>query len=222
MKKTKIICTMGPNTDDRELLLELAKNGMDIARLNFSHGDHEEHLGRMENIRWVREQTGLPIAMLLDTQGPEIRTGVLKEGKVTLVDGQKFTLTTRDIEGDETITSVSYKGLPNDLTVGNRVLIDDGLIGLRVDEIADTEINCTVLNGGLLGSKKGVNVPNVSIKLPAITEKDKSDIIFGVQNDIDFIAASFVRNADAIREIRAILKEHGGEHVAIIAKIENS
>lgn len=222
MKKTKIICTMGPNTDDRELLLELAKNGMDIARLNFSHGDHEEHLGRMENIRWVREQTGLPIAMLLDTQGPEIRTGVLKEGKVTLVDGQKFTLTTRDIEGDETITSVSYKGLPNDLTVGNRVLIDDGLIGLRVDEIVDTEINCTVLNGGLLGSKKGVNVPNVSIKLPAITEKDKSDIIFGVQNDIDFIAASFVRNADAIREIRAILKEHGGEHVAIIAKIENS
>ena len=222
MKKTKIICTMGPNTDDRELLLELAKNGMDIARLNFSHGDHEEHLNRMNNIRWVREQTGLPIAMLLDTQGPEIRTGVLKEGKVTLVDGQKFTLTTREIEGDETITSVTYKGLPNDLKVGDRVLIDDGLIGLRVDEIADTEINCTVLNGGLLGSKKGVNVPNVSIKLPAITEKDRSDIIFGVQNDIDFIAASFVRNAAAIREIREILKEHGGEHVAIIAKIENS
>ncbi|MBO8463537.1 MAG: pyruvate kinase [Firmicutes bacterium] len=221
MKKTKIICTMGPNTDDRALLLELVKNGMDIARLNFSHGDHEEHLNRIKNIQSVREETGIPIAILLDTQGPEIRTGVLKEGKVTLEDGQKFTLTTREVEGDTTITSVTYKDLPKDLTVGDRVLIDDGLIGLRVDELTDTEIVCTVLNGGLLGSKKGVNVPNVSIKLPAITEKDKSDIIFGIQNGIDFIAASFVRNAQAITEIRDILKEHGGEHVAIIAKIEN-
>lgn len=222
MKKTKIICTMGPNTDDRALLLELAKNGMDIARLNFSHGDHAEHLSRIENIRSVREEIGLPIAILLDTQGPEIRTGMLKDGKVSLEDGQKFTLTTRQVEGDTSIVSVTYENLPKDLTVGDKVLIDDGLIGLRVDELTDTDIHCTVLNGGLLGTKKGVNVPNVSIKLPPITEKDKEDIIFGVKNGVDFIAASFVRNADAIKEIRAILKEHGGEHVSIIAKIENA
>lgn len=221
MKKTKMICTMGPNTDDRELLLELAQNGMDIARLNFSHGDHEEHLGRIRNIRWVRKETGLPIAILLDTQGPEIRTGILKEGKVTLEEGQSFVLTTREVEGDTSIVSITYRDLPRDISVGNRILIDDGLLELKVEELTDTDIVCTVMNGGTLGSRKGINVPNVSIKLPAITEKDRRDIIFGIEQGIDFIAASFVRNAYAIHEIRDILKEYGGQHISIIAKIEN-
>lgn len=221
MKKTKIICTMGPNTNDRNLLLELAKAGMDIARLNFSHGDHEEQLGRMEHIRWVRKETGLPIAMLLDTKGPEIRTGVLTDDKVELADGQKVILTTEEISGDAQRFSVSYKELPQDLSNGNTILIDDGLLELRVDSIEGTEIVCTVISGGTLGSKKGVNIPNVSIKLPALTDKDRSDIIFGIEQGIDFIAASFVRNAEAVHQIRDLLKEHGGSDIQIISKIEN-
>lgn len=212
---------MGPNTDDRDLLLEFAKSGMDIARLNFSHGDHEEQLGRIRHIRWVREQTGLPIAMLLDTQGPEIRTGLLKEDKVVLKDGQKFTLTTEVIKGDSDRVTITYKGLPADLVIGDRILIDDGLMELKVDALTDTEIECTVISGGTLSQKKGVNVPNVSIKLPPITEKDKGDIIFGIEQGVDFIAASFVRNADAVQQIRQILKDHDAEHISIIAKIEN-
>ncbi|MBR6696922.1 MAG: pyruvate kinase [Lachnospiraceae bacterium] len=221
MKRTKIICTMGPNTNDKELLKSLALNGMDIARFNFSHGDHEEQLGRIKLLREVREEIGKPIAMLLDTKGPEIRTGVLKdEKKVTLVEGGTYTLTTREIVGDDTICQITYAGLPQDVNVGSRILIDDGLIELVVVEKNDTDIKCHILNGGELGQKKGVNVPGVSIKLPGITEKDKNDILFGIEQEYDFIAASFVRNADCIREIKAILKEHNS-NISVIAKIEN-
>ena len=191
MKKTKIICTMGPNTNDRELIKNLALNGMDIARFNFSHGDHEEQSGRFALVESVRKELNIPIATLLDTKGPEIRTGAIKDDKkVTLVEGQKFTITTRTVEGSAEATSITYEGLAEDVTAGNTVLIDDGLIELRVDEVkGGTDIICTVINGGELGSKKGVNVPNVKIKLPGITEKDKADIIFGVEKGFDFIAA---------------------------------
>lgn len=222
MKKTKIICTMGPNTNDRNLMKALAENGMDIARFNFSHGDYEEQKERLEMLKSVREEVGLPIAALLDTKGPEIRTGLLKdEKKVTLVAGQTYTLTTRDIIGDDQIGHINYDGLNEDVTAGNRILIDDGLIELEVQEVQDTDIVCKVLNGGELGMRKGVNVPNVKIKLPALTEKDKADIRFGIEQGFDFIAASFVRTADAIYEIRDILKETGS-NIQIIAKIENA
>ena len=223
MKKTKVICTMGPNTNDRELIKQLALSGMDIARFNFSHGDHEEQAGRFALVKSVREEINKPIATLLDTKGPEIRTGVLKDDKkVTLKEGQKFTLTTRDIVGDDTIDMITYAGLPADVANGNTILIDDGLIELRVEEVVDgTDIVCTVINGGELGSKKGVNVPNVSIKLPGITDKDKDDIIFGIEQGFDFIAASFVRNAACIQEIKELLWSHNAD-IPVIAKIENA
>lgn len=222
IKKTKIVCTMGPNTDDRNIMRALAMEGMDIARFNFSHGDHEEQKDRMDLLKNVRSELNKPIAILLDTKGPEIRTGVLKEKSVTLVEGQKFTLTPKEIEGDETIVSITYPSLSEDVKPGDRILIDDGLLGLVVDEIQDGDIICTVQNGGQLSNRKGVNVPNVKVNLPAITEKDKADIIFGIGQGIDFIAASFVRDASAIHEIREILKAHGAdEDISIIAKIEN-
>lgn len=222
MKRTKIICTMGPNTNDKNVLRELVKNGMDIARFNFSHGDHEEQLGRVKNVREIREELGLPIAMLLDTKGPEIRTGIVEgDKKVKLVAGNKYTIKMEQCEATEEVNCVSYTGLANDVKAGDTILFDDGLIELRVDATNGSEINCTIINGGDLGSKKGVNVPNVSINLPAITEKDKSDIIFGIEQGYDFIAASFVRNADCVREIKKILKENNGD-IAIISKIENA
>lgn len=222
MKKTKIICTMGPNTSDRNLLKALAENGMDIARFNFSHGDYEEQKGRLDLLKSIREELGLPIAALLDTKGPEIRTGLLKdEKKVTLVEGQTYTLTTREIIGDEKIGHINYSGLNEDVTAGNKILIDDGLIELEVQEVKGTDIICTVINGGELGMRKGVNVPNVKIKLPALTEKDKADIEFGIEQGFDFIAASFVRTAGAIKEIKEILDAHGS-NIMVIAKIENA
>ena len=223
MKKTKIICTMGPNTNDRELIKQLALAGMDIARFNFSHGDHEEQAGRVALVKSVREELNIPIATLLDTKGPEIRTGAVKDDKkVKLVEGQKYTLTTREVPADDKINMVTYAGLPEDVKEGNTILIDDGLIELCVDRVYDgTEIECTVINGGELGSKKGVNVPNVSIRLPGITQKDKEDIIFGVEQGFDFIAASFVRNAACIDEIKQLLWEHGAD-IPVIAKIENA
>ena len=221
MKKTKIICTMGPNEDNREIMVELAKNGMDIARFNFSHGSHEEQKTRLDQLKSVRDELGLPIAALLDTKGPEIRTGMLKdEKKVTLVEGQEYTLTTRQIVGDENIGHINYAGLPEDVAAGNKILIDDGLIELLVTSVEGTEIHCTVVNGGELGQRKGVNVPKVKVKLPALTEKDKEDIWFGIEQGFDFIAASFVRNADAIVEIKQML-EVAGSNIKVIAKIEN-
>ena len=221
MKKTKIVCTMGPNTDNREIMKELALNGMDVARFNFSHGDHAEHRHRLEILESVREELGIPIASLLDTKGPEIRTGKLKDGKkVTLKEGDLYTLTTEEIVGDETRGYINYAGLAEDVKPGDRILIDDGLIELHVREVNGTDIVCWIENGGELGEKKGVNVPGVRVKLPALTDKDKEDIRFGVDAGFDFVAASFVRNADAIREIREILDEKGSA-MQIIAKIEN-
>lgn len=221
MKKTKIICTMGPNTNDKELLRSLALNGMNIARFNFSHGDHQEHLSRYQLLREIREETGIQIAALLDTKGPEIRTGILKDGKkVILIAGAGYTLTTKQIIGDETRGSINYAGLVEDISPGHRILIDDGIIELAVEEVSGDEIFCKVITGGELGERKGVNVPGVAVKLPPLTEKDKEDIGFAIEQDFDFIAASFVRNADCIRQIRAILEERGSD-IMIIAKIEN-
>ncbi|HJD01020.1 MAG TPA: pyruvate kinase [Candidatus Mediterraneibacter excrementavium] len=223
MKKTKVVCTMGPNTNDRELMKQLMLNGMDVARFNFSHGDHEEQKGRMDMLKQLREELHTNTAILLDTKGPEIRTGKLKGGKkVTLEAGASFTLTTEEIEGDVSKVSITYKGLPEDVDRGSTILIDDGLIGLKVVSRTDKEIRCEVVNGGELGEKKGVNVPNVAVRLPAITEKDKDDIRFGVEQGIDFIAASFVRNAECVLEIKAFLKELGAPYTPIIAKIENA
>lgn len=222
MKKTKIICTMGPNTSDKNIMTELAKNGMDVARFNFSHGDAEEHLGRLDMLREVRKELDIPVAALLDTKGPEIRTGLLKDGKkVMLKEGQTYTLTTRELVGDEKTGFINYSGLNGDVVSGNKILIDDGLIELDVVEVKDTEIICTVINGGELGEQKGVNVPNVKIKLPALTDKDKEDIRFGIKHGFDFIAASFVRSAECIREIKSML-EAEGSGMKVIAKIENA
>lgn len=221
MKKTKIICTIGPTSDDREVMKELILNGMDVARFNFSHGSHEEHKKRMEQLRELSEETGVPVAALLDTKGPEIRTCTLKDGKkVTLTAGQKFVLTTEEIVGDENRVQINYEGLNEDVKPDDRILIDDGLIELKVLSVNGAEIVCQVLNGGELGERKGVNVPGVKIKLPALTDKDKEDIRFGMEMGFDYIAASFIRSADAIREIREILKA-GGSEMGIIAKIEN-
>ena len=223
MKRTKIICTMGPNTDDEEMMRKLAKAGMDIARFNFSHGDHEEQKTRMDLLKKVRKELKLPIAILLDTKGPEIRTGILEGGqKVYLEEGSQFTLTTEQIEGNNIRCSQTYKDLPKDVKAGDTILIDDGLIQLTVEEVTDTDVVCRVVNGGELGQKKGINVPNVEVKLPAITEQDKNDILFGIEQGIDFIAASFVRNAEAIKEIKELLRANGGERIDVIAKIENA
>ena len=223
MKKTKIICTMGPNTNDESLMRKLVQSGMDIARFNFSHGDHEEQKMRMDMLKKIRDEEGKPIAILLDTKGPEIRTGILKDGKkVMLQAGNVFTLSTEDIVGDETKTSITYPGLVADVQVGSTILIDDGLIELKVKEKRDTEIVCKIVNGGELGERKGVNVPNVPVRLPAITDKDRDDLRFGVEQKVDFIAASFVRNAECILEIKAFLKECGAPYIPVIAKIENA
>ena len=223
MKKTKIICTMGPNTNDAGLMRALVQNGMDIARFNFSHGDHEEQKARMDMLKKIREEENKPVAILLDTTGPEIRTGILKDGKkINLQAGNLFTLTTEDIVGDESKVSITYAGLVEDVQVGSTILVDDGLIGLKVKEKKGKEIVCTVINGGELGERKGVNVPNVPVRLPAITDKDREDIRFGVEQEIDFIAASFVRNAECILEIKAFLRECGAPYIPIIAKIENA
>ena len=223
MKKTKVVCTMGPNTNDRELLKKLIENGMDVARFNFSHGDHEEQKSRVDLLKELRQELNTNTAILLDTKGPEIRTGVLKGGKrIMLKAGEQFTLTTEEIEGDESKVSITYEGLVQDVDAGRVILIDDGLIELKVVGKSEKEIFCEVINGGELGERKGVNVPNVAVRLPAITEKDKDDIRFGVEQGIDFIAASFVRNAECVLEIKAYLKELGAPYVPIIAKVENA
>lgn len=223
MKKTKIVCTMGPNLDNEDTMRSLVREGMDIARFNFSHGSHEEQKGRMDQLKRIRNEEGRHIAILLDTKGPEIRTGVLKDHqKVQLIEKEEFTLTTEDIVGDNKRVSITYQGLAADMPIGGRILIDDGLIELEVTSKTDTDILCRVINGGELGERKGVNVPNVPIRLPAITDKDREDICFGVEQDVDFIAASFVRNAECICEIKALLRECGAPYTPVIAKIENA
>ncbi|MDO5411311.1 MAG: pyruvate kinase [Lachnospiraceae bacterium] len=222
MRKTKIICTMGPAVDDSEIMKKLILGGMNVARFNFSHGDHTEQRERFQRLKQAREELGIPVAALLDTKGPEIRTGVLKDGKkVTLDPGAGFTLTTRNVVGDSTCVQINYDGLNDDVEPGNQILIDDGLIGLEVVSVEGPDIHCLVVNGGELGERKGVNVPNVKINLPPITDKDRDDIIFGIEQGFDFIAASFVRNVDAVLEIREILQEYGANDIKIISKIEN-
>lgn len=222
MRRTKIICTMGPATDSEEVLKDLMLAGMDVARLNFSHGTHEEAQERINRIKKVREELDIPVAILLDTKGPEVRVKDFKDGRVTLKEGQKFTLCTDDVEGDETQVSVTYANLPNDVRVGNRILIDDGLIEMEVLSIKGKRILCQVKNGGVVSNKKGVNIPNVSLSMPYMSEKDMDDILFGIREDVDFIAASFVRTADDIKEIKNLLNNNGGRHIRIIAKIENA
>ena len=222
MRKTKIVCTMGPATEDENILRELMKAGMDVARINFSHGTHEEAKEKMDKIKKVREELDLPVAILLDTKGPEIRIKDFKDGKVTLVEGQKFTLCTEDVEGDETQVSITYADLPKDIKKGTRILIDDGLIEMEAISIKSTKIVCEVKNGGVISNKKGVNVPNVSLSMPYMSEKDISDILFGIEQDVDFIAASFVRTANDVLEVRQLLEKNGGHDINIIAKIENA
>lgn len=233
-RKTKIICTLGPSTDKEGVMRKLIAEGMNVARFNFSHGSHEEQMGRLVELRKLREEMKCPVAALLDTKGPEIRLMDFAEGKVELKEGQMFTLTTEEIKGDASRVSITYKDLPKDVKVGNHILIDDGLIEMEVAEIKpcagakavkDSEtpmdIVCRVLNGGMVSNKKGVNVPNVSLSMPYISEKDYSDIVFAVENDYDYIAASFVRTAEDVLAIREILEEKGGEDICIISKIEN-
>ena len=222
MKKTKIVCTMGPNTDSKEMMKSLIESGMDVARFNFSHGDQAEQAARVRILKESRKELKVPVAMLLDTKGPEIRTGLLRDGrKVMLKENEQFVITTEERLGDETGCSVTYRELPQDVALGTAILIGDGSIELTVEEIKGNDIVCRIVNGGEFGQKKGVNIPNVKVNLPAITEKDKQDILFGIEQGFDYIAASFVRNADAVRQIRQILREHDSS-MDIIAKIENA
>ena len=220
MRKTKIICTLGPSTDKEGVLRELVANGMNVARFNFSHGSHEEHLGRLENLKAIREELGKPVAALLDTKGPEIRLKDFKNGVEQLEAGQIFTLTTRDVEGTKEICSITYKELPQDVQPGGSIMLDDGLIKLQIQTVNDTDIVCKVLNSGKIKNKKGVNVPGVHLSMPYMSQRDRDDIIFGAQQGFDFIAASFVRTAQDVYEIRNLLNEHNS-NIRIIAKIEN-
>lgn len=221
MRKTKIICTLGPATDDPAVLEQLMQEGMNVARLNFSHGTQEEQLGRINAVKAMRKKLGLPVAILLDTRGPEIRIKTFREGRITLKTGDTFTLTTREIEGDSAQVSVTYGRFPQNIKKGTKILIDDGLVGLEAVEITDTDVVCRVLNGGDLSNRKSINVPGIKIDMEYLNEKDKADIIFGIKNDIDFIAASFVRSQQDLLEIHAVLQQHGANHIEIISKIEN-
>ena len=220
MRKTKIICTLGPSTDQEGVLRELVANGMNVARFNFSHGSHEEHLGRFDKLKAIREELGKPVAALLDTKGPEIRLKDFKNGTEMLEAGQTFTLTTRDVEGTKEICSITYKDLPQDVAPGGTIMLDDGLIKLQIQTVNDTDIVCTVLNNGKIKNKKGVNVPGVHLSMPYMSQRDKDDIIFGIEQGFDFIAASFVRTAQDVYEIRNLLNEYDS-NIRIIAKIEN-
>ena len=220
MRKTKIICTLGPSTDQEGVLRELVANGMNVARFNFSHGSHEEHLGRFEKLKAIREELGKPVAALLDTKGPEIRLKDFKNGTEMLEAGQTFTLTTREVEGTKEICSITYKDLPQDVQPGGTIMLDDGLIKLQIITVNDTDIVCKVLNNGKIKNKKGVNVPGVHLSMPYMSQRDRDDIIFGAQQGFDFIAASFVRTAQDVYDIRNLLNEYDSD-IRIIAKIEN-
>ncbi len=222
MKKTKIVCTIGPASESKEILMDMIQEGMNVARLNFSHGNHEEQLARINEIKAAREELKTPVALLLDTKGPEIRTGNFADGEIFLEIGQIFTMTTRDVVGTNEICSVSYKDLAKDVEVGGTILIDDGLIELEIQEIIDeTDMKCLVKNAGPVKNYKGVNVPGAKINLPALSEKDIADLKFGIENDVDFIAASFVRRVDDVLAVRKVLEDNGGEKIQIISKIEN-
>ncbi len=221
MRKTKIICTLGPAVDDEDTLRQLILSGMNCARFNFSHGTHESHLATLTKLKRVRDELGMPVATMMDTKGPEIRVKTVADGPVALQKGQDFTLTTEDVVGDAHRVAVTYANLHKELDVGCRVLLDDGLVELKVKEIRGSEILCEVENGGNLSSNKSINIPGVHILLPSLTEKDKEDLKFAVENDYDFIAASFVRKASDVEDVRKCLHEYGGERIRVISKIEN-
>ena len=223
MKKTKIVCTIGPKTESKEILSELLKAGMNVMRLNFSHGDYEEHGKRIENLKEAIAETGIRAAVLLDTKGPEIRTIKLEGGNdVSLVAGQEFTFTTdKSVIGNNKIVAVTYEGFTSDLKPNDTVLVDDGLIAMEVIEVSGNEVKCIVKNNGDLGENKGINLPGVSVNLPALAPKDINDLKFGCEKDVDFIAASFIRKAEDVLEVRRVLDENGGQNIKIISKIEN-
>jgi pyruvate kinase len=222
MKRTKIICTLGPSTDNEETLRKMLIAGMNVARLNFSHQNHESHKIRADMLKKLRDELNLPIPLVLDTKGPEIRLGIFKNNSVELTKGQTFTLTTEEIEGDENRATVTFKELPSDVKTGTHILLDDGLIDLIVENTTSKEIKCTVLNPGAISNNKGINIPGVRLSMPFLSEKDKSDLLFGIEQDFDFVAASFTRCAADILEIRTILENNGGANIKIIAKIENA
>lgn len=223
MRKTKIVCTLGPATDKKGVLEDLIKNGMDVARCNFSHSTHQEHKERIDKIKEIREKYNISVAILLDTKGPEIRTGNFENGKIDVVSGQTFTLVgSCEIMGNESMVNTTYPDLYKDVKPGSVILIDDGLIKMEVEKIEDKDVVCRVKNDGKISNKKGVNIPDVHINMEYLSEQDKKDIIFGIENDVDFVAASFVRCAEDVRLIRELLDNNGGENVNIIAKIENS
>lgn len=221
MRKTKIVCTLGPATNDVEIMKQLIHNGMDAARINFSHGTYETHAETIAKLKQAREELNAPIPLILDTKGPEIRVKTFKEDKVRLEEDATFTLTTREVEGDVNIVSVTYADLPKDVHRGSRILIDDGLIELKVEDITETDVVCKVVNGGVVKSRKGVNLPGVEVNLPSLMEKDIEDLKFGVENGFDIVAASFIRSAEDVLKIRRVLEENGGGQMHIISKIEN-
>lgn len=220
MRKTKIICTLGPSTENEDILKELMLSGMDTARINMSHGTYEEHKAKMDKVKKLRKELDRPVAILLDTKGPEIRTGNFPE-KTLLEAGKKFTLTTVPCDGDKEHCSITFAGLPDDVNIGTKILIDDGLIEMEVIEKTDTDIVCKVLNGGAVSSHKGINVPGITLSLPFLSDRDKEDLKFGIEQDVDFVAASFTRSAEDISEMKAFLEKNGGSDIRIIAKIEN-
>lgn len=221
MRKTKIVCTIGPASDSEEILIKMAKAGMNVARCNFSHGNHEQHHARFEMIKKVREELNLPIAIMLDTKGPEYRTGNFKEGKVDVKPGALFTFTTRDVMGDENIVSVSYKKLHEELEPGDTVLVNNGLVIFKVKEVKGPDVVCECVNGGIVSDHKSMSFPNKHLKQPFLSENDKSDLLFGIENDADFVAASFVSCKEDMVQMRKFLDDNGGKDIEIIAKIEN-
>ena len=222
MRKTKIVCTLGPSSSDEKTMEAMLKAGMNVVRLNFSHGTHEEHKKTIEKFRHVRDSLKMPAAVLLDTKGPEIRTGNFARGEETLEDGQTFTLTTETIEGDKERASVTYKDLPKEVVPGDTVLINDGKIVIKVTGTNEKEVTGTVIHGGKISNHKGINLPNVKLNMQYISPQDREDILFGIRNDVDYIAASFVRSAKDVLEIKKLLAENGGKEIKVIAKIEST
>ncbi len=221
MRKSKIVCTIGPATETEEMLEKIINQGMNVARINFSHQTQKEHIERFNTIKKVREKLDKPVSIMLDTKGPEVRTGDFENGEVEIKTGDKFVLTTKDILGTEKISKITYEDLPEDVEIGDFILIDDGLIELEVTSKDKEEVTCLIKNGGTITNHKGVNIPGVNIGLPSLTEKDKEDIIFGIEHEVDFIAASFIRKASDVIAIREVLEDNGGEDIQIISKIEN-
>ena len=221
MRKTKIIGTIGPSSEDPAVFKEMCRAGLNVARLNFSHGTHEEHQKKIDMIKAVREELDLPIAIMLDTKGPEYRIRTFRDGKIQLQDGDDFVFTTREVEGDETIVSVNYKGLTEDLEPGDRILVNNGLVIFEVHEIDGTEIRCKVLTGGTLSNRKSMSFPGKVMRQAYLSEQDKADLLFGIKNEVDFVAASFVSCKEDMLDLKGFLREHGGEDIDVIAKIEN-